>query len=397
MPSNANIILQQNPGVDANELINNYLIGRKLKAQDAESERENKLAQLYAGTSKENLPETLMKGGFYKESQDYSKNQADLLKAEADRQKVEAETQIKQFERKKNMLDASLQLANGYVQDPYLTKEKIVQGNIGLAKAGIIDENILNHSLEQINNLPEDTLSLRQWAKQSQAQLMSANEAMKYQQPDANAILSAETSRQNAQLSAETSRQNAQLSAETQRGGQAMNYDLGMGKLYADVNKPKSQEKPPTDTQLTTNIFATRADEANKILNDLEGKYSAFGISAKKSLEEIPGGSMIANAALSEESQRAEQAQRDFINAILRKESGAVISKEEFDNAAKQYFPQPNDRDPVKQQKAANRALALEGLKKAAGRAYSGNTGGASGSWQKPDDWEQFLKETGGG
>ena len=38
--------------------------------------------------------------------------------------------------------------------------------------------------------------------------------------------------------------------------------------------------------------------------------------------------------------QKFEQAQRDWINANLRKESGAVIADSEFENAAQQYFPQ---------------------------------------------------------
>jgi len=36
-----------------------------------------------------------------------------------------------------------------------------------------------------------------------------------------------------------------------------------------------------------------------------------------------------------------EQAKKNFVNAVLRLESGAVISPSEFTNADKQYFPQP--------------------------------------------------------
>jgi hypothetical protein len=71
---------------------------------------------------------------------------------------------------------------------------------------------------------------------------------------------------------------------------------------------------------------------------------------------------MGANAMLSDNSQRAEQAQRDFVNAILRRESGAAVSETEFDNARKQYFPQPGDSRVLKEQKAANRKLAMDGV-----------------------------------
>ena len=50
------------------------------------------------------------------------------------------------------------------------------------------------------------------------------------------------------------------------------------------------------------------------------------------------------------------------INAVLRRESGAVISPSEFANANKQYFVQPNDKPGNIAQKARNRQLAIEGV-----------------------------------
>ena len=66
---------------------------------------------------------------------------------------------------------------------------------------------------------------------------------------------------------------------------------------------------------------------------------------------------------LSDNNKKAEQAQRDFVNAVLRRESGAVIAESEFANAQKQYFPQPGDSAAVeKLQKARNRQIAIQGL-----------------------------------
>jgi hypothetical protein len=78
-----------------------------------------------------------------------------------------------------------------------------------------------------------------------------------------------------------------------------------------------------------------------------------------------------ANAALSPERQKFVQAQRDFINAILRRESGAVISDSEFANARQQYFQQPGDSKEVLAQKAANRLQAIQGIMGAAGQNYT--------------------------
>ena len=67
---------------------------------------------------------------------------------------------------------------------------------------------------------------------------------------------------------------------------------------------------------------------------------------------------------------RIEQAKRDFINAQLRRESGAAISPTEFDSANKQYFPTPGDSAEVIQQKAANRRAAVEAMGREGGPSY---------------------------
>jgi ribosomal protein L29 len=87
----------------------------------------------------------------------------------------------------------------------------------------------------------------------------------------------------------------------------------------------------------------------------------------EKSKAAIP---VVGNYAVSPEYQQFDQAQRDFINAQLRRESGAVISPEEFDNARKQYFPQSGDKPEVLAQKKANREAAINSMRTSAGAAY---------------------------
>jgi hypothetical protein len=130
---------------------------------------------------------------------------------------------------------------------------------------------------------------------------------------------------------------------------------------------PKSgSAKPLTDAQAKALLFGTRAQESDKLIAGLEGQYNPLAIGAKQAAGRIPlvGGAAEAagNVMLSEAGQKAEQAQRDFINAILRRESGAVISEQEFANAAKQYFPQAGDSKAVRAQKAKNRDLAVRGI-----------------------------------
>lgn len=71
-----------------------------------------------------------------------------------------------------------------------------------------------------------------------------------------------------------------------------------------------------------------------------------------------------------EQAKLQEQAERNFVNALLRRESGAAISKSEFDSAEKQYFPRSGDTPEVLQQKAVNRQIAQGGLKAEAGPAW---------------------------
>ncbi len=147
---------------------------------------------------------------------------------------------------------------------------------------------------------------------------------------------------------------------------------------------PKVKDSgPPTEFQGKSGIFGARAEEANRVLESLNGEYSPFGINVKQGAGGVwgIGGAleMGANKRLSPKTQQAEQAQRDFINAVLRQESGASIAPSEFDNAKKQYFPQPGDSPEVIAQKSRNRQIAVEGLKRNAGKAaFSANGSPAS-------------------
>lgn len=155
----------------------------------------------------------------------------------------------------------------------------------------------------------------------------------------------------------------------------------------ADPNAAK--KAAPTEFQGKSATFGARAQAADKIISSLEGSYSPSAVNTKTAIENLPGVGGVLGAAsnlmLSDASQKAEQAQRDFVNAVLRQESGAVISDQEFANAKKQYFPQPGDSDAVKRQKAANRQLVIQGFmnnaRPGAMDAAAQPMGGASSAW----------------
>ena len=120
-----------------------------------------------------------------------------------------------------------------------------------------------------------------------------------------------------------------------------------------------------TEGQAASALYADRMQSAEKLIRD----NSAAGLNPRgKVLESVP---LVGNYFQTNEYQQLEQARRDFINAVLRRESGAVISDAEFANAEKQYFPRPGDKPDVLRNKEKNRQVAIEGLIRAAGPAYS--------------------------
>jgi hypothetical protein len=116
--------------------------------------------------------------------------------------------------------------------------------------------------------------------------------------------------------------------------------------------------------QATAAGFADRMVQAEKVLQQVEPAMVDMGETIKSN---VP---LAGNHLISPERQMAEQAQRDFINAILRRESGAVIGVDEFESARQQYFPQPGDSAEVIAQKRANRQTAIEGVSRAGGPGY---------------------------
>jgi ABC-type glycerol-3-phosphate transport system substrate-binding protein len=131
-----------------------------------------------------------------------------------------------------------------------------------------------------------------------------------------------------------------------------------------------SKEKPMTETQSNATAYGMRMKEANAVLDDLAKK----GVLKGAVIEATPliGGVLgqVLPSALggtSAAQQQVNQAKSNFITAVLRKESGAVISDSEFDREDKKYFPQINDNAAVIKQKENARKLAIKAIELQAG------------------------------
>ncbi|MBK8113605.1 MAG: hypothetical protein IPK44_03185 [Candidatus Accumulibacter sp.] len=154
--------------------------------------------------------------------------------------------------------------------------------------------------------------------------------------------------------------------------------------------------KPLTEGQSKAAMFGLRMEEADKVLNDV-GRDGAVQPGMIKRIGESvpfvgPGLGTALNFTQSPEQQQIDQAQRNFINAILRRESGAVIGQPEFDSANQQYFPQPGDATEKISQKNDNRKQAIAGLRTEAGQRAIAQVQAEYAGLKKPTETDKMPK-----
>lgn len=153
--------------------------------------------------------------------------------------------------------------------------------------------------------------------------------------------------------------------AEKDRATKTASDNLDMQYKKAEINNINSEikdrntpanQKPLTQAQTVALGYATRTVEANKVIEELGNKFSGTPEI------NLPFGLGNLSALKSSDRQRYNQAKQDFVNAVLRPESGAAISPSEFENADKQYFPQLWDSLETISQKRQNRLSKISSL-----------------------------------
>lgn len=116
----------------------------------------------------------------------------------------------------------------------------------------------------------------------------------------------------------------------------------------ADRQEKKALGSPE---QNKTAGFALRMEDAEKVLSGLNEKgFDPSGI-----VSGAQTSSLFPERLKSEEFKKYEQAKRNFIAAVLRRESGAAISPQEYEEGDKQYFPQAGDSPENMAQKENSR------------------------------------------
>lgn len=140
----------------------------------------------------------------------------------------------------------------------------------------------------------------------------------------------------------------------SKKGGMQLHVDPATGEVTFQQG---GNIKPLTESQSKDTVYATRAEGALKVLDPLAD--------ALTSLPDAAGGSLplVGNYLKSPIYQQAEQSGKEFLQAILRKDTGAAITKAETDEYGTVYLPRPGDSIEVLAQKKQSRLRAVEALK----------------------------------
>ncbi len=134
---------------------------------------------------------------------------------------------------------------------------------------------------------------------------------------------------------------------------------------WMKLSRVDPEAKPPTAAMSKTLGYYERVANAKESIDGLEPDILKMGIMDQGRMTYAP------NWAQSSVGQRFNQARDDFINATLRRESGAAISDAEYARFDQIYFPRPGDDAATLKQKKRARDVQMGTFKTESGRAYT--------------------------
>jgi hypothetical protein len=421
MPLDPNIPLQarnvQLPNVM--EIQGNALKLRQLQQQSSEYDRQAQqratIANLYrnnidasGNVNASGITQGLAREGFGDQIPEFQKSQADLGKAQAG-------MKSEQLELTRKKLDVINGSFASLLSNPNVTHQDVISSISQWVDQGVLTP---EEGAARVRELPGPE-GLRPFLLQKAIASADASKRLdlllpKADKQDLGGYISNGTTDpltgQRTELSRtdKTITPDAQLASNTATALGAVTYQQdAKGNFVALPTKPgagpirgqnvvDAQGNPIggkgaqlNDSQSKALLFGSRARDANAAIEGLASKGVNMGSVPKAVAESVPvvGSALgaLANAyVVSPEQQQVEQAQRDFINATLRRESGAAIHDSEFDNGKKQYFPQVGDSPEVLAQKSRNRALAIQGILAEVPEAQRNSLGAGNGAASNP-------------
>lgn len=136
-----------------------------------------------------------------------------------------------------------------------------------------------------------------------------------------------------------------------------------LNKIYMETSKLQKEAGASnlTPAQATARGYGIRTFQAAQTINSLGETF------AKRPSLTLPFGLGNLNAIKTSEYQQFDQAKRNFVNAVLRRESGAAISNSEFTSAERQYFPVFGDKKETLDLKTQNRNTVIQNILRESG------------------------------
>jgi hypothetical protein len=112
-------------------------------------------------------------------------------------------------------------------------------------------------------------------------------------------------------------------------------------------------------------VYLRRGVDALKNLNAVDEQLAS---GFQSTMGGLP---LVGNYLTSKEYQSAQQAGREFLASVLRKDTGAAVTDGEMDTYGKIYLPQPGDDAATIKQKSVARQRALDAIYGGLGTARS--------------------------
>jgi hypothetical protein len=132
----------------------------------------------------------------------------------------------------------------------------------------------------------------------------------------------------------------------------------------------QKEQKPPElkDWQVKEGTYGKRMLQAEQVFDELEKSGYNRASKTQGALDLVSIGPLA--AFTNDQLKTQQQAERNFLTAVLRRESGATISPSEFSTGEKMYFPRAGDSPEIIEQKKQNRLQSTVAMKVGAGPAW---------------------------
>jgi len=380
----------------------NRMAEMKMQQAQADQAKQNRLSALLAPeyATPEAKYTALSRGGFQKEADDFRTGEQTYQKGKVDIDKSAFALANDKYNKYKSVIGT-------LSQRPDLSKDMVVQAGQEMVNAGLLAPDMFQKSME---NMPDDPNQLRLKLREGVMSQMTPEQQLTFFNPKAEKIdngqtigfrdmnpnsptygqqtggaavqremtpgevSSAATARRGQDITVRGQNMTDSRSRESNNNALTKPFEItgedgkpvlvqqdkqGNIRPVSGYGPKQGASKPLTEGQSKALLFGSRMQESNDIINELAEKGSNVSVPGSRTGY---GVGTVVNAIQPADRQRLDQAKRNFLNAVLRRESGAVIAKEEFDSGDRQYFPQPGEGPDVIAQKRAGRETAMRGI-----------------------------------